>query len=171
MTTNLRRQAAARGIDPARLIFAPKLASLEHHLARHRLAGLFLDTLPYNAHSTANDALWAGLPLLTCRGATFAGRVAASLLHAAGLPELATGDLGEYEALALRLARDASLLGGLRQRLEHYRATCALFDADRFRRHIESAHLTMWEINQSGENPRSFGVEPLDRARAADRVP
>ena len=114
--------------------------SPRQHLARHRLADLFLDTLPYNAHTTASDALWAGLPVLTCKGAGFAGRVAASLLYAAGLPELVTSDLREYEALALRLATDASLLRGLRQRLAQNRATCPLFDTDRFRRHIESAY-------------------------------
>jgi predicted O-linked N-acetylglucosamine transferase (SPINDLY family) len=164
-TANLRREATARGIDSARLIFATEVASHEDHLARHRLADLFLDTLPYNAHSTANDALWAGLPLLTCAGTTFAGRVAASLLHAAGLPELATGSLPEYEALALRLANDAAMLRGFRQRLEQNRATCLLFDTDRFRRHIESAYITMWEIQLRGESPRSFSVEPLDRIR------
>jgi protein O-GlcNAc transferase len=157
---NLHRQATARGVDPARLIFAPKVARLEDHLARNRLADLFLDTLPYNAHTTASDALWAGLPLLTCRGASFAGRVATSLLHAAGLPELATRDLGAYEALALRLATDASLLRSFRQRLEQNRSTCALFDTDRSRRHMETAYTTMWDIRQRGESPRSFSVEP-----------
>jgi protein O-GlcNAc transferase len=157
---NLRNEAAARGIDPARLVFAARVMP-EEHLARHRLADLFLDTLPYNAHTTASDALWAGLPLLTCRGTSFAGRVATSLLHAAGLPELATRDLGEYEALALRLATDTSLLRGFRRRLEQNRATCPLFDADRFRRHIESAYTTMWEMRQRGEGPRSFAVEPV----------
>jgi protein O-GlcNAc transferase len=154
---NLRKEAAVRGIDPASLVFATRLEP-EEHLARHRLADLFLDTLPYNAHTTASDALWAGLPLLTCRGASFAGRVATSLLHAAGLPELATRDLGEYEALALRLATDASLLHELRHRLEQNRASCALFDADRFRRHIEAAYTTMWELQRHGERPRSFSV-------------
>jgi protein O-GlcNAc transferase len=154
---SLRREAAARGIDPARLVFAPRVGA-EEHLARHRLADLFLDTLPYNAHTTASDALWAGLPVLTCRGASFAGRVAASLLYAAGLPELAAGDLGEYEALALRLATDAALLRGYRHRLEQNRATCPLFDTDRFRRHIEEAYTTMWEIHRRGESPRSFAV-------------
>jgi predicted O-linked N-acetylglucosamine transferase (SPINDLY family) len=156
---NLRKEAAERGIDPARLVFAPRLEP-EEHLARHRLADLFLDTLPYNAHTTASDALWAGLPLLTCRGDSFAGRVATSLLHAGGLPELATNDLGEYEALALRLATDSSLLGGFRQRLEQNRSTCPLFDTDRFRRHIESAYTIMWEIQQRGEAPRSFSIDP-----------
>ncbi len=154
---NLRREAAARGIDPARLVFAEKL-KLAEHLALHRVADLFVDTLPYNAHTTASDALWAGLPLLTCRGDSFVGRVAASMLHAVGLPELATSDLGEYEALALRLAADASLLRGFRHRLEQNRSTCPLFDTDRFRRHIESAYVTMWERQQRGESPRSFSV-------------
>ena len=158
---NLRGAAAARGIDPARLIFALRLDLYEEHLARHRLADLFLDTLPYNAHATASDALWAGLPLLTCRGATFAGRVATSLLDAAGLPELVTDDLGAYEALALRLATDASLLRGFWQRLAQNRATCPLFDTDRFRRHIERAYTTMWELQQRGERPASFSVEPV----------
>jgi predicted O-linked N-acetylglucosamine transferase (SPINDLY family) len=99
--------------------------------------------------------------LLTCRGASFAGRVATSLLHAAGLPELATSDLGEYEALALRLATDASLLRAFRLRLAQNRATCPLFDTDRFRRHIESAYTTMWELQQRGERPASFSVEPV----------
>ena len=162
---NLRKEAAARGIDPARLVFAPRLEP-EDHLARHRLADLFLDTLPYNAHTTASDALWAGLPLLTCRGASFAGRVATSLLHAVGLPELATSDLGAYEALALRLATDASLLRGFRHRLEQNRATCPLFDTDRFRRHIESAYTTMWELQRRGESPRSFSVDPSGRTAA-----
>jgi predicted O-linked N-acetylglucosamine transferase (SPINDLY family) len=160
-TGHLRGEAAAQGVDPARLIFAPKLERLEDHLARHRLAGLFLDTLPYNAHTTASEALWAGLPLLTCLGTSFAGRVAASLLHAAGLPELVTNDFGEYEELALRLATDASLLLRLRNRLERNRATCPLFDTDRFRRHIERAYGTMWEIQRRGDDPRSFSVDPL----------
>jgi predicted O-linked N-acetylglucosamine transferase (SPINDLY family) len=154
---NLRKEAAARGVDPGRLVFAARLEP-EEHLARHRLADLFLDTLPYNAHTTASDALWAGLPLLTCRGASFVGRVATSLLHAAGLPELATSDLREYEALALRLASDAALLRGLRHRLEQNRASCPLFDTDRFRRHIESAYTTMREVQRRGESPRSFSV-------------
>jgi protein O-GlcNAc transferase len=155
---NLRKAAAARGVDPARLIFAPRVERDDEHLARHRLADLFVDTLPYNAHATASDALWAGLPLLTCRGASYAGRVATSLLYAAGLPELATDDLAEYEALALRLATDAALLGGFRHRLAQNRAACPLFDGDRFRRHIENAYATMWELQRRGESPRSFSV-------------
>lgn len=157
---NLRREAEAHGIDPARLVFAPRMRRVEDHLARHRHAGLFLDTLPYNAHTTAVDALWAGVPVVSCAGRTFAGRVAASVLDAAGLPELATTSLADYEALALRLARDPQELGAVRRRLADNRATCALFDADRFRRHMEAAFTAMWDIWQRGESPRSFAVAP-----------
>jgi protein O-GlcNAc transferase len=157
---NLRKEAVARGIDPARLVFAPRLP-LEEHLARHRLADLFLDTLPYNAHTTASDALWTGLPLVTCRGEAFAGRVAASLLNAIGLPELVTGSLDEYEAMALQLATDASLLQSIRRKLEQNLLRYPLFDTDRFRRHIEAAYLTTWKIWQRGESPRSFRVEAV----------
>ena len=158
--SNLRKEATRRGIDPARLVFADLLAP-EDHLARHRLADLFLDTLPYNAHTAASDALWAGLPLITCRGESFAGRVAASLLDAVGLPELVTSSLAEYEELALRLATDASRLQSIRRKLEQTRLSCPLFDTDRFRRHIEAAYLTMWEIWQQGQGPRNFTVELL----------
>ena len=157
---NLRKEAQARGIDPARLVFAGRLP-LEDHLARHSLADLFLDTLPYNAHTTASDALWVGLLVLTCMGNAFAGRVAASLLNAIGLPELVTHSIEDYEALALRLAKDPSLLEGYRNRLAANRLTHPLFDTDRFRRHIEAAYLQMWEIWQRGEQPRSFAVEAL----------
>jgi len=155
---NLRKEAAARGVDPARLVFATTL-KVEDHLARHRLADLFLDTLPVNAHTTASDALWAGLPLLTCRGESFSGRVAASLLEAVGLPELVTSNLEEYEALALRLAADANLLRGFHDRLAKNRLTSALFDTDRFRRRIEAAYLTMWDRFARGEPPQSFSVQ------------
>ncbi len=157
---NLRKEAAARGVGPGRLVFAPRM-KLEDHLARHRLADLFLDTLPYNAHTTASDALWIGLPVVTRLGESFAGRVAASLLNAIGLPELVTHSIKDYEALALRLAKDPSLLEGYRNRLATNRLTHPLFDTDRFRRHIEAAYLQMWEIWQRGEQPRSFAVEAL----------
>jgi predicted O-linked N-acetylglucosamine transferase (SPINDLY family) len=155
---NLLREAAARGIDPARLVFAG-LLPLEDHLARQRLADLSLDTLPYNGHATGSVALWAGLPLVTCRGDTFAGRVGASLLNAIGLPELVTTSLDEYEALALRLASEPALLQSIRRKLAHNRLRYPLFDSDRFRRHIEAAYITAWEIWQRGERPRSFRVE------------
>jgi protein O-GlcNAc transferase len=155
---NLRREAKVRGVDPARLVFAGR-AKLEEHLARHRLADLFLDTLPYNAHTTASDALWAGLPVLTCQGEAFAARVAGSLLTAVGLPELVTQTLADYEALALALAQDSTRLHALRERLARNRDTHPLFDTDRFRRHIEAAYVRMWDIWQRGEAPRSFAVE------------
>jgi protein O-GlcNAc transferase len=157
---NLCQEAAARGIDPTRLVFADRVAP-DQHLARHRAADLFLDTLPYNAHTTASDALWAGLPLVTCRGETFAARVAASLLKSVGLPELVTHSLADYEALALRIATDDSLCRRLREKLEANRLTCPLFDTERFRQHLEAAYRMMWESWQRGESPRSFGVEPL----------
>jgi predicted O-linked N-acetylglucosamine transferase (SPINDLY family) len=146
-------------VSPERLVFAPPL-DLPDHLARHELADLFLDTLPYNAHTTASDSLWAGVPVVTCIGGTFAGRVAASLLRAIGLPELVTRSLAEYEELALRLATDPALLGELRSKLAHNRQAHPLFDTDRFRRHIEMAYTRMWEIWQRGEPPQSFSIEP-----------
>ncbi len=164
--SNLRNEAADRGIDPARLVFAARLSN-DAHLARHRLADLFLDTLPYNAHTTASDALWMGVPVVTCRGESFAGRVAASLLAAAGLPELVTHNLEDYEQLALRLAADASLLGGVREKLKQNRLTCPLFDSDRYRRHLEVAYFEMWNLWQRGERPRSFAIEPLAMASPA----
>ena len=157
---NLRREASARGVAPDRLIFAQYAGRIEDHLARHRAADLFLDTLPYNAHSTACDALWAGLPVVTCTGDSFAGRVGASMLKAAGLPELVTASLEDYEALALKLATDPALLPSIRRKLEDNRSTCPLFDSDRFRRHVETAYQTMWDIHRRGESPRSFRVEP-----------
>jgi predicted O-linked N-acetylglucosamine transferase (SPINDLY family) len=155
---HLRKQAERHGVAGERLIFAARLP-LDRHLARLSLADLFLDSLPYNAHTTASDALWAGLPLVTCRGHAFAGRVAASLLSAIGLPELITEDLGAYEALAARLAREPALLQSFRDRLAKNRLTHPLFDTDRFRRHIEAAYRRMWEIARRGEAPQSFTIE------------
>jgi predicted O-linked N-acetylglucosamine transferase (SPINDLY family) len=120
------------------------------------LADLFLDTLPYNAHTTASDALRAGVPLITRMGATFAGRVAASLLQAARLPELITTNAADYEALALSLARNPERLASLRHRLAQGGGT--LFDTDRFRRQLEAAYLEMFRIAERGEDPRSFAV-------------
>ena len=156
---NLRNEAQTRGVDPARLIFAGR-TTLEDHLARHRLADLFLDTLPYNAHTTASDALWTGLPVVTCQGHAFAGRVAASLLNAVGLPELVTHGLADYEALALRLATNAAALKTIRDKLAQNRLACPLFDTDRFRRNVEAAYLRMWETWQRGEPAQPFRVEP-----------
>ena len=157
---NLRREAHVRGVAPGRLVFAPRM-SLPEHLARHRLADLFLDTLPCNAHTTASDALWAGLPVLTCMGGTFPGRVAGSLLRAIGLPELITENLIDYEALAFKLATTPYFLADIRSRLARNRTTYPLFDTDRFRRHIESAYVTMYERYQRGEPPQSFSVPAI----------
>ncbi|MGY8660932.1 tetratricopeptide repeat protein [Bradyrhizobium sp. UFLA05-109] len=154
---NLRREAVARGIAAERIVFAPPVA-IDEHLARHQLADLFLDTLPYNAHTTASDALWAGLPVLTCLGTAFAGRVAASLLNAVGLPELVTRSLDEYEALALRIAHDPELRTALKSKLATHRSTWPLFDTARMTRHIEKAFTEMWRRHRAGEAPASFAV-------------
>lgn len=156
---NLRREAEQRGLAPERVVFAPRI-KVDEHLSRHRLADLFLDTLPYNAHTTASDALWAGLPVLTCMGGTFPGRVAASLLNAVGLPELITHSLENYESLALELATTPAVMLDIRAKLARNRMTHPLFNTDRFRRHIESAYVTMWDRYQHGELPASFAVRP-----------
>lgn len=155
---NLRNQAAGHGIEADRLVFAAHV-NLDLHLARHRLADLFLDTLPCNAHTTASDALWAGLPLVTCPGQCFAGRVAASLLAAVGLSELIAVSLEDYEALALKLALEPSRLREVREKLIRNRLSCPLFDTERYRRDIESAYVTMWQNWQHGRPARSFQVE------------
>jgi predicted O-linked N-acetylglucosamine transferase (SPINDLY family) len=156
-TANLKREAEARGVSPDRLVFAPRV-SVEDHLARHRLADLFLDTLPCAAHTTASDALWAGLPLLTAPGGTFAGRVAASALRAVGMGELIAPSLEAYESLALALARDPARLSSIRAKLARNRDTQPLFDTARFTRNLEAAYATMWERYRSGLPPASFGV-------------
>ncbi|MBY6263001.1 tetratricopeptide repeat protein [Azospirillum sp. 412522] len=166
VAANLRREGEARGLDPRRLVFAKPVPHAEH-LARHRLADLFLDTLPYNAHTTASDALWAGLPVLTRRGTTFAGRVAASLLLAAGLPELIVDDQEAYEATAVALARSPDRLGGLRQRLARNRPVCPLFDTPRFTRHLESAYRAMWDIHKAGGGPRPISIAAEDTGGSA----
>jgi predicted O-linked N-acetylglucosamine transferase (SPINDLY family) len=158
-TSNLRKEAAMRGVSPDRLIFA-KWMPLAEHLARHRHGDLFLDTLPCNAHTTASDALWAGLPVITCLGSAFPGRVAGSLLRSAGLGELISTSLEDYEALALKIARDPELLAALKAKLARNRDSCPLFDTARFTRDIERAYSTMVEIERRGEDPYSFSVEP-----------
>lgn len=149
---NLRAAAAARGIDPQRLVFARPLP-LPQHLARHRAADLFLDTLPYNAHTTASDALWAGLPVLTVMGESFASRVAASLLTAAGLPELIAPSRQAYECMALELWRDRGALAGFRARLEADRLSCALFDSARYTHNLEKLFTMMVERQRRGLPP------------------
>jgi len=156
---NLRKEARMRAVDPDRLIFAARMPTAEH-LARHRLADLFLDTLPYNAHTTASDALWAGLPVLTRIGETFAGRVAASLLMAVGLPELITKSRAEYEALAVELATNPGKLAGIKLKLAQNRLTTPLFDAGRYTRNLEAAYRAMYERYHAGLPPDHIYVEP-----------
>ena len=150
---NLRRGAADRGIDCQRLVFGRRLP-FDQYLARYRAADLFLDTLPYNAGATASDALWAGLPVLTCCGETFASRVAASLLTAAGLPELIASDRRTYEEVAISIAADAPRLATIRNRLTAARRTAALFDTPVFTRSLESLYRRMYERCSSGLPPQ-----------------
>ncbi|HUH91967.1 MAG TPA: hypothetical protein VL742_02330, partial [Casimicrobiaceae bacterium] len=142
--SNLRREAAMRGIDPERLVFAPRVA-LPEHLARHAHADLFLDTAPYNAGAACNDALFMGVPVLTCSGQTMASRVAGSQLTAIGLPELITSDLEEYEALAIELATNRERLLSVRTRLAANRQTHPLFDMARFARALDAVLLAVSE--------------------------
>jgi predicted O-linked N-acetylglucosamine transferase (SPINDLY family) len=158
--SNLMREAAARGIRPHRLVFAERI-SLDAHLARHRLADLFLDTLPYNAHTTTSDALWSGLPVITCMGEGFAGRVAASLLRAVGLPELVTGTADEYEALAVSLAKEPSRLASIRERLNRDRATAPLFNSRRFTTHLEMLYAQMYQRHCAGFAPADIAVPAM----------
>jgi predicted O-linked N-acetylglucosamine transferase (SPINDLY family) len=157
---NLRMEAQVRGVGAERLVFAPRLP-MPQHLARHRQADLFLDTVPVNAHTTCSEALWAGLPVLTCVGETFVSRVAGSLLTAIGLPELITYTLEDYESLALRLAQHPAELATLRGRLWQNRLTAPLFDTPRFTRHLETAYQMMWERYLKGEPPSQIDVPPL----------
>jgi predicted O-linked N-acetylglucosamine transferase (SPINDLY family) len=145
---HLKKLAIDKGIDGAKIIFAKKMP-LEEHLARHRQADLFLDTFPYNAHTTASDALWAGLPVLTLMGQSFASRVAASLLTAIGLPELITTSPQEYEALAIELAKNPEKLAALKQKLESNRLTTPLFDTPLFTKDLERAYMQMYEDYQA----------------------
>jgi predicted O-linked N-acetylglucosamine transferase (SPINDLY family) len=154
---NLREEARARGLDPARLVFAPRMA-LSDHLARHRLAGLFLDTLPYNAHTTASDALWAGLPVLTCIGKSFPARVAASLLSAMNLNDLIARSLEDYESLAIDLAGDPRRLQSIKNKVEQGRKTSPLFDGTRFARHLEAAFFEIYNQHVAGAAPEHIHV-------------
>lgn len=158
VNARLQKQARARGIDPSRLHFAGRMESLAKHLGRQAQADLFLDTWPYGAHTTAYDALWAGLPLVTLRGASFASRVSASFLMNLDLPELVAASLPEYEAIALSLARDPRALAGMRRCLDGTRHT-ALFDVDRLARNMEAAYLQMDQRAKRGEPPTAFKVD------------
>jgi len=157
---NLRREAQRCDVDPDRLVFAKRLP-LAEHLARHRVADLFLDTLPYNAHTTASDALWAGLPTLTQTGQSFPSRVAASLLNAIGLPELITHTSEEYEALAVELATNPDQLAAIKKKLAKNRLATPLFDTPGFVRHIEAAYRAIYERYQADLPPDHINIQPL----------
>jgi len=149
---NLRREALARGVAPGRLVFAPDQAQAAH-LARLPLIDLMLDTWPYNAHTTASDALWAGVPLVTCAGDTFASRVAGGLLGAVGLPDMVTGCPQDYADLARDLALDAPRLQAVRDRLAHNQAQAALFDVPAYTAALEALFERMWARHLSGQAP------------------
>ena len=157
----LRREAQARDVKGDRLIFTRRVERNEDHLARYRLADLFLDTLPFCAHSTASNSLWAGTPVLTCLGSTFSGRVSASLLTAVGLRELITNGLPAYEDMAMTLACDPRRLASIRAKLAANRDMFPLFDTKRFTRHIETAYTAMWQRYQRGEPPATISVAPM----------
>ncbi len=154
---NLRREAVQRGIEVERVIFA-KRTPVAEHLARHRVADLFLDTLPYNAHTTASDALWTGLPVLTCIGESFASRVAASLLNAIHLPELITSSQAEYEAVAINLATNPEQLAQLKLKLQQNRLTTPLFATQRYTRNLEAAYAVMYERHHADLPPENLYV-------------
>lgn len=156
---NLRAEARKRGIEPDRLVMAQRLPYAQH-LARLQWADLFLDTLPFNAGTSASDALWAGVPILTCAGETFASRMAGSLLRAAGLPELVTSDLDAYERLGLQLVADPPSLRKFKRRLTASRRQVPLFDTERYCRHLEAAYRLMWQRAERGEAPSTLWVEP-----------
>jgi predicted O-linked N-acetylglucosamine transferase (SPINDLY family) len=157
VSSNLRREAEARGVDASRLIFSGKLP-LEQHLARHLAADLFLDTFPYNAHTTASDSLWSGLPVLTCIGRSFAARVGASLLKSVGLDELISENLKEYEDKAFRLATQPFELKRIKKILHESKYDAPLFDTVRFTRNIEQAFIMMSSRWRAGLEPIEFIV-------------
>jgi predicted O-linked N-acetylglucosamine transferase (SPINDLY family) len=158
-TQNLVKEAAKHGISEHRLIFAPRLKSKEDHLKRIQSADLFLDTLPFNAHTTSSDALRVGLPVLTCIGESFTSRVAASLLNAVNLPELITSSQQEYEILAIELAKKPKKLKAIKKKLAENLHNAPLYDTPLFARHIESAYKTMYERHQEGLKPENIYVE------------
>ena len=145
---NLIREAETRGINKERLIFAPRV-TMAQHLARQTCADLFLDTLPYNAHTTTSDALWMGLPVLTCAGDTFASRVAGSLLKASNLEDLITYSLQNYESKALSLSNNPVELKRIKAQLTKFNTKLPLFDAAQFAKDLESQYQTMWKTHKS----------------------
>jgi predicted O-linked N-acetylglucosamine transferase (SPINDLY family) len=162
MNGRFRRQAELRGIEAKRILFADRMDSFARHLGRQQLADLFLDTHPYNAHATASDALWAGLPIVTLQGNSFVSRVTAGFLANLGLEELIASTPEEYEAIALGLARDPARLSGIRGRLADARRTSSLFDVDQFVRGLEAAFLEMQKRALNDERPEAFHVDDPD---------
>jgi predicted O-linked N-acetylglucosamine transferase (SPINDLY family) len=161
---NLAIEAERRGVDPNRLIYARHVPTLADHHARLSLADLFLDTHPYNAHTTASDALRAGVPVITMRGNSFASRVATSLLNAVGLAHLSVETPQHYGALATRLARESSELAQLKAHLKGVQATAPLFDTVRFCRQLEAAYFEIWARHERGEAPSPLWIQPSIRA-------
>ncbi len=159
---NLRHEATLRGMDPARLAFAPKVSQAAH-LARHRHADLFLDTLVVNALTTASDALHMGIPIITCPGETFVARGAGSILRALEMPELITGNLNDYEELAVAIANNPEQLRMLREKISKKRETAPLFDSSRYTRHLDAAFHGMWRLHRAGEKPKPFAVAPISK--------
>jgi predicted O-linked N-acetylglucosamine transferase (SPINDLY family) len=166
-SANLRKEAEARGVAGERLVFAQRMPSVEEHLGRHRSADLFLDTLPFNAHTTADDALWAGLPVLTQAGEALPGRVGASLLRAIGLPEMIAGTEEEYERIAIELASDPAKLEAIRAKLTRNRLTTPLFSTALFTRHMEGAYLAIYRRWREGLAPDDVSVARVAVADAA----
>jgi len=158
-TQNLRSEARRHDLDAERLIFAPRLPSLEDHLTRYRAADLFLDTRPYNAHTTASDALWSGLPVLTAPTEAFAGRVAGSLLTALDLPELIAPSLEAYETLAIELGLNPERLRDLKEKLARNRLVAPLFDTPLYARHLEAAYTKMYQRYNAGLPPDHIEIE------------
>ncbi len=158
---NLRTEAQTRGVDPSRLVFAKRM-DLPDHLARHRLADLFIDTLPYNAHTTASDALWAGLPVLTLTGQSFAARVAASLLNAIDLSDMIAGSQADYEAKAIELATCPELLRQIKGRLDRNRLSSPLFNGQRFTKHLEAAYSVMYDRYRAGQPLADIHIQPIN---------
>jgi protein O-GlcNAc transferase len=156
---NLRKEASVRGVDPARLVFAEKIESMAEHLARHRAADVFLDTLPFNAQTTAVDALWAGLPVLTCMGESIFARMAGSVLMALGMAELVSKDWQEYEEKAVRVGLEEGYAKSLKEKLGRNRVDAPLFDTKRLTRNMESAYEQMHERVQQGLGPQTFEVK------------
>jgi predicted O-linked N-acetylglucosamine transferase (SPINDLY family) len=161
----LQHEAEANGVAKERLVFANHVDAEADHLARLSLANLYLDTWPYNAHASACDSLWAGVPMVTCSGTSFAGRVGASLLSAAGLLEMIANSREDYEELALALARDPTRLADLRAKLARLRGSSPLFDTRRFTRHLEAAFRQMYERRRDGLPPDSFAVPAMSSDR------